>query len=178
MHTPCWSLTVTARVRGRYRRGRFKRPWGQCGGMSPSRRTVPAPDVGEEVNNLPIQVSFVVPSTRGAEQVSNEHFRKRIKFAKKWFDSRFGGDTTTRAKGGYLAEDELIEEDVAVVESSMSIDTYLEKKDELADFIRERQQNWEQDTVMFKIEDRVFIYPQRGYIDDDKTVPEELIAVI
>lgn len=75
-------------------------------------------------------------------------------------------------------EDELIEEQVAIVESSMSIATYKVQADNFADFIRQKRKDWKQDTVLYKIEDRVFVYPHREYIDDDKSLTEELIRVI
>lgn len=130
-----------------------------------------------EINNLPVQVSFVVPSTRGGDVLPKEHFEDRVKYAKKWFDERFGGDTTVRGKGGYLMDDELIEEPVAIVESSMSVSTYEEYREEFGEFIKERRENWDQDTVMFTVEDRVFIYPKRDYIDDGETVPPGFVLV-
>lgn len=139
--------------------------------------SVPAPPIGEEIANLPVQVSFVVPSTRGGDVVDRDHFEKRIKFTREWFDTKFGGDTTIRASGGYLGDDELITEPVAVVESSMSVDSYMAHKDEFAQFVKERQRSWDQDTVLYAVEGRKFIYPKREYLDDGDDVPPGIVMI-
>lgn len=144
----------------------------------PKGQYIPAPPIGEEVANLPVQIAFVVPSTRGGSGITNEKFRERIEFTREWMDRRFGGDTTLRGSGGYIGEaGELVEEEVAIVEASMSVDSYEEHKDDFAEFIRRRQKNWEQDTVLYRVEERVFIYPKREYLDDGDTVPPGLIRV-
>lgn len=143
-----------------------------------SSRVIEAPPIGEPVNNLPVQVSLVVPSSVGEDQVDREVFEERVENTKKWFSERFGGDTTTRGDGDYVMDDELIEEPVAIVESSTSIEKYKQKAEELAKFIRTRRQVWGQDTIAYKIEGRVFIYPKREYIDHDKTVTRDLIKVL
>ena len=141
-------------------------------------QTVEAPPIGEEVNNLPVQVAMHVPSTEEDQPITTSEFERRVERTKKWFDERFGGDTSTRGTGGYVMDDELIEEQVAIVESSMSIDTYKTQAENLADFIRQKRKDWKQDTVLYKVEDRVFIYPHREYIDDDDSLTDELIRVI
>lgn len=138
---------------------------------------IPAPYEGDEVANLPVQVAVVVPSTDGDRQMSQDAFTTRVNNVQKWFDARFGGDTTIRGKGGYLADDELIEESVAIVEASMSVDTYKDRYHELGEFVAEKREDWGQDTVLYRIEDRVFIYPDRDYLDDDTQVPAGLIRV-
>jgi len=145
-----------------------KKPW----------RVIETPPVGEPVNNLPVQVSIVVPSTVEQEQIDRETFEKRVEETKRWFDSKFGGDTTTRGVGGYLADDNLIEEPVAVVESSMAIDTYKQHADDIAKFIKSRRQAWQQDTIAYQIEGRLFIYPKKDYIDDDADMTDKLIKVL
>ncbi|PSP82633.1 hypothetical protein BRC96_10490 [Halobacteriales archaeon QS_6_64_34] len=71
----------------------------------------------------------------------------------------------------------IIEEQVAIVESSMSIDTYKQYADAFADRIRQWRKEWKQDTILYKVEDRVFIYPQKDYIDHDETM-DEIIRVL
>lgn len=139
---------------------------------------IPAPHAGEEVNNLPVQVAFIVPSTRKDKQLSQGDFENRVRFTKKWFDERFGGDTTIRGKGGFLLDGELIEEPVAIVESSMSVETYMEYREDFADFVRQRRNNWDQDSILYRVEDRVFIYPERDFIDDGESVPTGMVDII
>lgn len=139
---------------------------------------VPPPHIGEEVNVLPIQVAVVVPSTTGQSVVRKDEWEDRIEATKTWMSNRFGGDTTVRGSGDYVGEDGLlIEEPVAIVEAGMSMDTYVEEHEAFADFIERKREEWEQDTVMYRVEDRIFIYPERSYIDDESDIPTALIPV-
>lgn len=142
-------------------------------------RQIPAPPVGAEVNNLPIQVAFAVPSTRGAETIDDEHFKERVTFARKWMSDRFGGDTTIRASGGYVTDEgDLIDEPVALVEASMSVDTYMDNREAFAEFVKERKRNWEQHQILYRVEDRVFIYPHKESVDDSERIPDDFVRVI
>lgn len=145
-------------------------------GRSATRR-VEAP-LGSNVNNLPVQLSLIVPSTSHGEQMPTREFRQRVSRVRKWFSARFGGDTTVRGSGGFIDENELIDEDVAIVESSMSIETYREERSTFADYVRSKREDWGQDAVTYQVEDRVFIYPEKGYIDHDEDVPTDLVKVL
>jgi hypothetical protein len=140
-------------------------------------QVVEAPPIGEAVNDLPVQVALHVPSTEEDEIIATSEFERRVEETKRWFDERFGGDTSTRGMGGYVMDEELIEEPVAIVESSMSIERYKRYADEFADRIRQWRKEWKQDTILYKVEDRVFVYPQKDYIDHDETM-DEIIRVL
>lgn len=139
---------------------------------------VPPPFPDSEVNRLPIQLALVVPSTRGDSQLTKGHFENRIDFTRKWFSSTFGADTTVRASGGYIGEGgHLVDEEVALVESSTTIRSYMENVGDFRDFIIERYRNWGQDTIGYKIEGQFYTYPEKPYIDDEVSLAENLIAV-
>lgn len=127
-------------------------------------------DKDEVMNNLPVTVAIVVPSTRDEDiRIQQGAFETRIEYMEKLFDDWFGGDTTIRAEGGYVQEEtgERIAEDVAIVESSTTVEKYRKIKDRLKDEIEERQENWSQDTIAFRIGERTYIYPKKDYIDDE-----------
>lgn len=139
---------------------------------------VEPPHEGAEVSDLPIQVSVVVPSTRGDKQLSKRFFERRIETTREWFDSHFGGDTTVRGSGGYLEDGRLIDEPVAIVEASTTTEKYNKFRGDFATFVESKQKNWQQDTILYTVEGRVFIYPKRPYIDDeDKEMARQLIKV-
>lgn len=138
---------------------------------------IPLPMDADEVNQLPVQLSIAVPSTDDDGQITRDEFEERINNTKKWFDERFGGDTTIRAVGGFLQDDELIEEPVALVESSMAMDTYEKHKDDFGDFVKKKKQQWEQNSILYQIEGRVFIFPRQDFIDDDLEIAREMIKV-
>lgn len=140
--------------------------------------SIPTPHEGDEIANLPVQVSIAVPSTEDGEQISLEEFEERIEQVKRWFSETFGGATTVRASGDYVGEDgELIEEAVALVEAAMSKTSYLEHYQEFGARIENAQEIWGQDTVFYRVEGRSFIYPDRAYLDDGDRVPPELVLV-
>lgn len=140
--------------------------------------TIPTPHEGDEIANLPIQISIAVPSTQGGQQMNREPFEDRIDDVKRWFSETFGGATTIRASGDYIGEDgELVEEAVAVVEASMSKDTYLDNYQEFGSRIERAQEMWGQQAVYYTVEGRAFIYPERSYLDDGEEVPAELVHI-
>lgn len=148
------------------------------GGGGRQAPTVPAPFDGPQVNNLPIQVSFIVPSTRAGEDISKADFDQRVEFTRRWFSSTFGGDTTVRGSGGFVDENgNLVKEAVAEVESSTTRAEYIKAREDFAQFVRRRRRNWLQDAVAFKVEGRTYIYPEKPYIADDVTIPAELVEV-
>lgn len=139
--------------------------------------TVPEPVGVEAVNNLPVQVQIVVPSTIGNDPISQDVFEERIDSVRRWMADKYDGTTSVKASGEYVGDDSVISEPVSVVESSMSIGTYRRYLDDLGQFIRRMQREWEQDTVFYSVEGRDFIYPERHYIDDDSEIPEWDIEV-
>lgn len=139
---------------------------------------VPAPFEPPQVNNLPVQVSFIVPSTRGGDDISKSDFDQRVEYTRRWFSSAFGGDTTVRGSGGFVDENgQLVEEAVAEVQSSTTRAKYMETRADFAQFVRRRRRNWLQDAVTFEVEGRTYIYPEKPYIDDDVVIPAELVEV-
>lgn len=139
-------------------------------------------DKDKLMNNLPIEVAFVVPSTNADEEyIGDGNFQNRIEYIEKKFDQWFGGDTTTRAVGGYTWEDDdgnvhRTEEKVAVVQSSTTQERYKEKKEELKELIRKRKEYWNQDTIAFRIDDRTYIYPKRSYIDNEEKAKMDILV--
>ena len=130
-------------------------------------------DEGKVVNNLPVELALVVPSTNADEEyIGDGNFQNRVEYVEKKFDQWFGGDTTTEAVGGYTWEDDdgnvhRTEEKVAVVMAGTTEQVYKSHKKDLKELIKKRQRNWKQDTIAFRIDDRTYIYPRKEYIDNE-----------
>lgn len=133
------------------------------------------------INNLPVEISFLVPSTNSEEEyIGDGNFRNRVEMVEKKFDKWFGGDTTTEAVGGYVYEDrngntQRTEEEVAVVTAGTTQETYREHKEDLKELIKERKRNWEQDSISFRIDDRTYIYPRKDYIDNEDKAKMDIL---
>ena len=86
--------------------------------MSVSTRDFPK---GEGSN---VHIIVYVPSTKNvSEKISDAEFKKRVGEAKNFLNRAFGGTTTVKGVGSYTAENGLVQENVALVE------TFTKKKD-------------------------------------------------
>ena len=121
-----------------------------------------------KANRLPVQFSIIVPSTEFDKKIKAKDFTKRIDSEKKYFDKKFGGDTTIREVGSYVLKkgkkDILIKEKGAVVESSTIPAVYNKNRSSLASHIKKRQKDWKQNSVLFRIQSESFIYPKQPFI--------------
>lgn len=116
-----------------------------------------------KVDSMPIDVSIIVPSTRKDKKVSKKEFSNRIDETGKFMIKIFGGDTTSLAHGGYKSSSgKEIKEDVASVNASMTYEQFNKNKDKLAQFIKDKQKDWNQETIAFKVENDLKLYPKRG----------------
>jgi hypothetical protein len=120
-------------------------------------------------NRLPVQVGIIVPSTEYDKQIPRREFDNRIDETRKFMSSSFGGDTTINARGGYVTDDgnKLISENTAIVESSMTHEKFDKRKELINKFIKEKQEEWKQDTLAYEVEDDLYIYPKKKYIDSE-----------
>ena len=111
---------------------------------------------------LPIQFSLNIPSTKNKNQKLNkEEFKERIDKTAKYFSKKFGGDTKIRATGDYISETgEFIPEDIVVIESSMKKTDYKKNKQLLAQYIKRKKDEWGQESLLYRVEDNVYIYPK------------------
>jgi len=143
---------------------------------------IPAPAL-QSANNLPVQVSLIIPSTKNVEgktiKLNTKEFNKRIDETKKFFDENFGGDTAIKEVGSYWdgSKNELVKEKGAIVESSMSIPTYYEKVGKITEYAEKKQKDYLQDTMLVTVEGRKFITPKKDYIDHDTLTENEDILV-
>jgi hypothetical protein len=139
--------------------------------------TIPRPK-GLRANDLPIQIKMIVPSTTNNNQpIGDEEFNKRIEEVKKYFDKKFGADTTITDTGGYFDGDKWITEKGNIVESSTTIDKYKKNINDVVKFIRQKRKDYGQDSMFLGIEGRSYIIPNKNYIDDDKSVKKKPILV-
>lgn len=115
-----------------------------------------------KATQLPIQFRIVVPSTTNKnEKLTPLQYQSRIDETAKDLSKKFGGETTIRGVGGYVSQEgELINEDVAVIESSMKLEDYKKNKLALGNFIKNKQKSWGQETIGYGVEDELYIYPK------------------
>tara|TARA_R100001530_G_scaffold101568_1_gene70633 strand:+ start:595 stop:1059 length:465 start_codon:yes stop_codon:yes gene_type:complete len=131
-------------------------------------------------NRLPVQIRILVPETVLNTKISAKKFKNRIASEKKFMSKTFGGDTTIKAVGSYIMKrkkkDILIEEKTAIVESSTTKKQFNANRKKFINHIKQKQKQWKQDSVMYKIEGENFIYPKKDYISHDKSKRKILIT--
>jgi hypothetical protein len=138
---------------------------------------IPAPPI-KEANNLPVQVSIIVPSTKQKNKnIGEKEFKKRVDETKKELDKIFGADTSVQTLGSYFDGKELIEETGAKIESSTTIPKYKKNIKKIVNFTEDKRKKWGQDTMALQIEGRLFVVPKKGFIDDDKKTKNKPIPV-
>lgn len=129
-------------------------------------RSVKAP-LENKSTKLKYQLAIYVPSTDFEKTTTSPIYQKRVKTTEKFLSSNFDGDTSIRAKGGYIFDDpkdkknfgKLGTEKVTIVETSMTKADYLKNKPKIEKFIKEKKVTWKQESVMFTFEGDHYIYP-------------------
>lgn len=109
---------------------------------------------------LPLQLSITVPSTEYDKKVSSEKVKKRVETTAKEFSNRFGGDTAIKGNGDYTSDGRLIREEVFIIESSMTEKDYKKNKPAIEEFIKNKREEWKQETIGYKFEGDFYIYPK------------------
>jgi hypothetical protein len=148
-------------------------------------RTVQSP-FKKDRNRLPLQLALAVPSTRNVMKgkklksivIPRKEFNKRIDDEKEWFDKKFDGDTAVRGMGSFWDNKlkKLTKENVVLVESSTSLGKFNEVGKEFAEHARRRQTDWEQSSILVRVEGQDFIVPKQSFLKDDKK-QKNIIAV-
>ena len=130
-------------------------------------------------NRLPVQFSVIVPSTKLNKKIPRA-FNKRVDSEKRFLDKTFGGDTTVRAVGSFVLKkgkkEILIKERNAIVESSTTKKVFNSKRKILIAHLKERQKQWKQNSLLFKIEGETFITPRQSFIPHDSTKRKILVT--
>lgn len=122
--------------------------------------------LSKKSSRLTYQVAIFVPSTNLDKKVPKSIYDKRIEETRIFLDTKGGGDTTSKASGGYLYEENksgkksLIKEDITIVETSMTKEQYQDSKKDIENFIVKKKKNWKQDSIGYKFEEDLYIYPK------------------
>ena len=128
-------------------------------------------------NRLPVQYSIIVPSTNLSKK---DTFLKRINSEKIFMDRNFGGDTSVRSVGSFIIrrgkKNILIKEKGAIIESSTTKKVFNSKRTILKKHIIQRQKQWKQNSILFKIEGETFIHPRQKFIAHDRSKRKILIT--
>jgi hypothetical protein len=134
-------------------------------------------------NRLPLQFSIIVPSKSiSGKPIKPSTFTERVKSEKKWMDRIFKGDTAVKTIGSYVErkkiksgknkgkfKDTVIVEKGSLVEVSTTPEVFEENKKKMENHIRERQKQWRQSSIFYKIEGESFIYPYQEQIPTTKS---------
>lgn len=153
------------------------RKYGHAGGRY---ATIPPPPL-KSSNNLPVQVSMIVPSTKNVKgksvDISDRELAKRVNETKKEFDVTFGGDSAISEVGSYYDGEKLVNERGVIVESSTSIPKYKKNIKKISEFVEKKRQDYNQQTMAVKVEGRLFVTPKQDFIADDKKTKNKMIPV-
>jgi hypothetical protein len=108
---------------------------------------------------LPHQVSVFVPETMGNRKLSADKFNRRVSRTASFMSKEFGGDTTVRARGGFIGKgNKRISERVAVVESSMTKAQFKKSKPKLRKFLKKKKKSWKQQALGYESEGDFFSF--------------------
>lgn len=148
--------------------------------------TIPPPPL-ESANNLPVQISLIVPSTSNvkdhkgdlkSKKIKPQQFTKRVNEVKKEFIKRFGADTAVQEVGSYTMDGKLVKERGVIVESSTTIPRYKKNIAGIARFTEAKRKSFgNQDTMALKVEGRLFVTPKKSYIHHDRKTYKKPIPV-
>lgn len=116
----------------------------------------------KDVTELPLQFRITIPSTKDVDKkLSTPEFKARIAEVDKDLTLMFGGQTTLKGTGGYVAKNgKFIPEGVAIVETSMTPAQYEENKAKINEYLRRKREEWGQESILFGFEDENYIYPK------------------
>lgn len=142
--------------------------------------TIPPLPLGE-ANDLPVQVSIIVPSTKNNNQPIDEpgtdtNFQNRVTQEKNYFDDLIGGDTTIQEVGSYLLDGEVIKEPGAIVQVSMTRADYNKFKNKIAAHAIQRKNDWQQNQIAVIVEGRTYFAPKDKNIPDDTKMPKRILV--
>jgi hypothetical protein len=116
----------------------------------------------DKSTKLKYQVAIFVPSTEMDKKVKPKVYNARVKETQKFLSKESGGDTSVKASGGYTMSknDKYVKEDVTIVETSMSKEDYERSKPRIENYVVEKRKVWKQDTICYKFEQDMYIYPK------------------
>lgn len=102
---------------------------------------------------LPIQTVTIIPSTKDkTRKVSDQEFRRRTLFMRRWLAKTFGGYTEEKAIGGYLLKGKEITEDVIMITSFSTEKDFKKNKTKWISKIKQLKKQWGQDSMGIIIE--------------------------
>jgi len=107
---------------------------------------------------LPIQTVTLVPSTTSLnKKVYNKTLAKRVNDTRKLLSRLFGGYTSTRATGGYVAKKgSLVKEKVVLVVSYSERKTFAKNKKLWINWLKRKKKAWGQEAIGIIIENDMF----------------------
>lgn len=129
-------------------------------------------------NRLPVRVGLIVPSTQLDRKIKPHSFTKRVNSEKRWFDDKFGGDTSVEEIGSYSADingkKKLIKERVVMVVSRTTPEQYAASRRTFARHVEARQRQWKQQTMYAEVDGRAYIVPKQSFIATDTKTPSRI----
>lgn len=124
-------------------------------------------------NRLPLQFSIIVPSvSKDGKKTPSKLFLKRVDNEKEFLDNIYKGDTSVKSVGSYLQVDgkkkKVVSEQGVIVEVSTTPEVFNSNRNVMEQHIKDKQKDWNQSSIFYKIEGEAFIYPKQKYIPTTK----------
>lgn len=113
--------------------------------------------------HLPLELVVYVPSTKDVDKtITKQEMKQRVDEVKNYLGTAFGGYSSVKVEGGYVANDgDLVNEDITKVVSFASKDDYEKKKDELVGKMTYWSEKWGQEAIGFEFEGDLYYVPEK-----------------
>jgi len=113
--------------------------------------------------HLPLELVVYVPSTKDVDKIiSKQEMKERVDEVKNFLGKSFGGYSSVKVEGGYVANDgDLVNENITKVVSFASKDDYEKNKNELVAKMTHWSEKWGQEAIGFEFEGDLYYVPEK-----------------
>jgi predicted ABC-type ATPase len=113
--------------------------------------------------HLPLELVVYVPSTKDVDKIiSKQEMKERVDEVKNFLGKSFGGYSSVKVEGGYVANDgDLVNENITKVVSFASKEAYEKNKNELVAKMTHWSEKWGQEAIGFEFEGDLYYVPEK-----------------
>lgn len=113
--------------------------------------------------HLPLELVVYVPSTKDVDKIiSKQEMKERVDEVKNYLGKAFGGYSSVKVEGGYVANDgDLVNESITKVVSFASKEDYEKNKNELVSKMTQWSEKWGQEAIGFEFEGDLYYVPEK-----------------
>lgn len=106
---------------------------------------------------LPVQTVTIVPSTNYDKAISAYEFNRRVEDTRRFLSNTFGGYTSVRSVGGYVAKGgALITENASAVTSYATVESFKKNKGKWLSWCRNKKKEWKQENIGVIVENDMY----------------------